>query len=162
VFFSFHYEEDVWRASNVRNAAKVEAVAPFGWSDASIWEEAKLKGDAEIRRVIVTGLKDTSVTAVLVGSETASRSWVTYEIEKSIERGIGILGVRIQAIKDQNGRRSRRGRTPTALRLGNCRLHDWNRSGFGRWVEHAAIDAGKPCLTHDRIRCVSCRWLWWL
>ena len=27
--------------------------------------------------------------------------------------------------------------------------------------DYAAIDAGKPCLKHDRQKCVICRWLWW-
>src|SRR5215813_12253509 len=73
VFFSFHYEQDVWRASNVRNAGKVDATSAAGWADASIWEEAKLKGRSELERLINAALRGTSVTAVLVGAETASR-----------------------------------------------------------------------------------------
>lgn len=159
VFFSFHYENDVWRATNVRNAGKVDATAAAGWDDASLWEEAKRKGKAEIERLIDSRLKGTSVTAVLIGSDTASRPWVTYEIEKSIERGNGLLGVRIHWIRDQDGQRSKRGSVPAAL--SGYRVYDWNRSSFGRWVEHAAIDAGKPCLKHDRKGCFMCMWLWW-
>ncbi len=84
VFFSFHYEQDVWRATNVRNSGKVDAAAAAGWNDASLWEEAKRKGRAEIERLIDDGLRGTSVTAVLIGAETANRPWVKYEIEKSI------------------------------------------------------------------------------
>jgi hypothetical protein len=161
VFFSFHYEQDVWRATNVRNAGKVDATAAAGWDDASLWEEAKRTGDAEIKRLIDAGLRGTSVTAVLIGSETASRPWVTYEIEKSIERGNGLLGIRIHSIKDQGGNRSRRGAVPEALSSDGYRVYDWSRSSFGRWAEYAALDADKPCLSHDRKRCVVCRWLWW-
>jgi hypothetical protein len=162
VYFSFHYEQDIWRATNVRNADKVDATAAAGWSDASLWEEAKRKGRTEIERLIDVGLKGTTVTAVLIGSETASRPWVTYEIEKSIERGNGLLGVRIHNIKDQDGYRSRRGKIPKALSTGNYRVYDWNRSSFGRWVEYAALDAGKTCLSHDRKQCFVCRRLrWW-
>jgi hypothetical protein len=159
-FFSFHYGQDVWRATNVRNAGKVDATAAAGWSDASLWEAAKRKGDAEIRRLIDAGLKGTSVTAVLIGADTASRPWVTYEIEKSIERGNGLLGIRIHGIKDQNGKKSRRGPVPEAL--SGYSVHDWDRSSFGRWVEQAAIAAGKPCARHQTERCFTCRWLsWW-
>ena len=161
VFFSFHYENDIWRASNVRNASKVDAVAPFGGSDASLWEEAKRNGASEIQHLIDEGLKGTSVTAVLIGSETSIRPWVKYEIEKSIERGNGLLGVRIHTIEDQNQRRSKRGAVPKSLRTSGYQIYDWNRSSFGRWVEHAAIDAGKDCLKHGRTRCIMCRWLWW-
>jgi len=159
VFFSFHYEGDVWRATNVRNAGKVDAAAAAGWDDASLWEDAKRKGKTEIEYLIDSGLKGTSVTAVLIGSETASRPWVTYEIEKSIERGNGLLGVRIHGIRDQDSHRSKRGSVPKALN--GYRVYDWHGGSFGRWVEHAAIDAGKPCLAHDRKKCVICRWLWW-
>jgi hypothetical protein len=140
VFFSFHYEQDVWRATNVRNAGKVDAVAAAGWEDASLWEEAERKGRPEIERLIDAGLKRTSVTAVLIGSETASRPWVTYEIEQSIRRGNGLLGIRIHRIKDRNRHSSRRGRVPTPLSDGGYRVYDWNRSSFERWVEFAALD----------------------
>jgi hypothetical protein len=161
VFFSFSYEQDIWRAANVRKSGGFDAAARAGWSDGSIWEEAKRKGDSEIRRLIDAGLKGTSVTAVLIGADTADSLWVNYEIERSIERRNGLLGVRIDCIKDQDGRRSRRGRVPKPLRRGHYRVYEWNVSPFGRWVEQAAIDAGKPCLIHKRKRCVQCRWLWW-
>ena len=161
VFFSFHYEQDVWRATNVRNAEKVAATAAAGWNDASLWEKAKRQGRPEIERLIDAGLKGTSVTAVLIGSETASRPWVTYEIEKSIERGNGLLGIRIHVLKDQDRHRSKRGAVPEALSDGGYRVYDWSRSSFRRWVEYAALDANKPCLSHDRKQCFMCRWMWW-
>jgi hypothetical protein len=118
VFFSFSYSEDVWRASNVRNPGQFDARASAGWTDASIWEEAKLKGPAAVRRLIDDGLTGTSVTAVLIGSATAEREWVDYEIEKSVERGKGLLGIRIHRVKDQFGRTSSRGQVPRLLRIG--------------------------------------------
>ena len=51
-FFSFHYERDVWRASIVRKAGVVDARAAAGWTDASVREEAKKKGDDAIKRLI--------------------------------------------------------------------------------------------------------------
>ena len=162
VFFSFNYQQDIWRAANVRKAGTLDVVARAGWTDASIWEEAKRKGDAEIRNLIDTALKGTSVTVVLIGAETASRRWVTYEIDQSVQRGNGVLGVRVHRIKDQDGRRSSRGLIPKALFDGHYRVYDWDSAGLGRWVERAAIDAGKPCLGHARKHCFTCRWLWWL
>jgi len=161
VFFSFSYGRDIWRAANVRKAATFDATARAGWTDASIWEEAKRKGDAEIRRLIDSSLNGTSVTAVLIGAETASSRWVNYEIERSIMRGNGLLGVRIHRIKDQDGRRSKPGSVPAMLRTGGYRVYDWQPSSFGRRVEQAAIDAGKPCLRHQRKSCFLCRWFWW-
>lgn len=155
-YFSFHYKNDVWRASNVRNSAQFD-VARAGWTDASIWEDAKRKGDAAIRALIDKGLKGTSVTVVLIGSATASRRWVKYEIQKSIERGNGLLGVRIHMIRDQNGQKSAAGEIPKALREGGYPVYDWNANQLGNAVEVAAIKAGKPCLAHNKQGCLVCR-----
>jgi hypothetical protein len=161
VFFSFHYEQDVWPATNVRNSGKVDATAAAGWNDASLWEESKRKGRSEIERLINDGLRGTSVTAVLIGAETATRPWVKYEITKSIERGNGLIGVRIHRLKDQAGRRGERGSVPTALSEGGFRIYDWDRNNFGRWVEWAAVAAGKDCLRHKKANCFTCSRHWW-
>jgi MTH538 TIR-like domain (DUF1863) len=160
--FSFHYEKDIWRAANVRNSARFGAVARAGWMDASIWEEAKRKGEAAIRGLIDRGLKGTSVTVVLIGSETASRRWVRYEIEESIERGNGLLGVRIHKMHDQQGRSSNRGEVPKALRDGGYPVYDWDARALGNAVELAAIKADKRCLAHGTERCLTCRVSKWM
>ena len=162
VYFSFHYDNDIWRASNVRKSAQFDAVARTPWTDASLWEEAKRKGDEAIRRLIDNGLKNTSVTAVLIGSETASRRWVRYEIEKSIQRGNGLVGVRIHAIKGEDGKRSKAGPVPNALKDGGYPVYDWSARKLGNEVELAAIKAGKPCLTHKTEGCWRCRFWNWL
>jgi hypothetical protein len=162
VYFSFHYEKDIWRASNVRNSARFDAVARTPWTDASLWEEAKRKGDAAIRALIDNGLKGTSVTVVLIGSATASRRWVKYEIDKSIGRGNGVVGVRIHKIRDEAGQSSSRGEIPKALREGGGPVYDWDPKSLGSAVELAAIKAGKPCLAHNTQGCWLCRFSNWM
>lgn len=161
VFFSFHYERDIWRATIVRNSGKVDATAAAGWDDASLWEAAKRKGRAEIERLIEEGLRRTSVTAVLIGTETAERRWVNYEIARSIDRGNGVLGVCIHRIKDQSGRPSRGGAKPVAMIEHGFPVYDWDRERFGRWVEWAAVAAGKDCLSHKKANCPTCKRPWW-
>jgi len=113
VFFSFHYERDIWRANVVRNSwVTEEDREDAGFWDASLWEETKREGDEAIRRMIDEGLSNTSVTVVLIGAETASREWVTYEIKTSYEKGNGLLGIRIHNIRDQDGNRDVPGRNP--------------------------------------------------
>lgn len=87
----------------VRNSGVVEGSAAAGFHDASLWEEAKRKGPAEVMRLIDAGLIGTSVTVVLIGAKTVERQYVDYEIEKSIARGNGLLGIYISGIKDQQG-----------------------------------------------------------
>jgi hypothetical protein len=103
-FFSFHYERDIWRASIVRNSwvTKPDREAAGFW-DASLWEEAQKKGEDAVKRMIDKGLENTSVTAVLIGAETYARRWVIYEIEQSLKRSNGLLGINIFNIKDMKG-----------------------------------------------------------
>ena len=43
----------------------------------------------------------TSVTCVLIGSQTVNSRWIKYEIEQSIEKGNGLLGMYIHNVKDK-------------------------------------------------------------
>jgi len=100
VFFSFHYDGDVWRANQVRNANVVAGCDVAGFFDHSEYEEAKKKGKEGIQRMILKNLKDTTVTVVLIGKETANRPWVKYEIEQSIARKNGLIGIYIHHLKN--------------------------------------------------------------
>jgi len=103
VFFSFHYDDvKAFRANVVRNhwLTKPDRESA-GFFDASVWETAKRTGPDAVKRVINTGLKNTSVTVVLVGSETYDRRWVRYEIVKSMQRGNGLFGIHINGIRDR-------------------------------------------------------------
>ena len=136
-FFSFHYQRDLWRVNVVRNSAVVEGAAVVGFSDASLWEEAKKKGDSEIKKLIDKALNGTSVTVVLIGAATANRKYVGYEIEKSIERGNGLLGVRIHQIKDKDGRTDPSGTTPAALTKAGASVYTYEYGKLGGWIEDA-------------------------
>lgn len=136
-FFSFHYERDVWRSSNVRNSGQLSS-SDRTWIEASIWEDTKPNGPAAIQRLIDGALTNTTVTAVLIGAQTASRQWVQYEIEKSIERGNGLFGIYIHNVKDSNGNTDLKGTNPLPY---NYPTYDWvNDSGYsnlGTWVDRA-------------------------
>ncbi|HWR15637.1 MAG TPA: TIR domain-containing protein [Terriglobales bacterium] len=140
VFFSFHYE-DIWRVNVVRNSHVVEGCSAAGFQDASMWEEAKKKGDAAIKKLIEAGLSGTSVTAVLIGPHTYSREYVNYEIERSIERGNGLLGIYIHQIKDKYQQTTYQGSAPTPLVGAGAKLYLWDGSKFGDWVEEAYKEA---------------------
>lgn len=143
VFFSFHYDRDVWRASVVRNSWLTKDREAAGFFDAGIWEEAKKKGDAAIKAMIDSALKNTSVTAVLNGQETATRTYVKYEIDQSIARGNGLLGVRIEKIGNSKGQVDEAGPNPLPAKYP---IYLWNKNegykNFGAWVEAAAKAAG--------------------
>lgn len=136
VFFSFHYA-DIWRVNVIRNSHVVEGTAVAGFRDGSLWEEAKKKGDAAIKKMIDEALEGTTVTCVLIGEKTSQREYVTYEIEKSIERANGLFGVRIHTIKDQNQKLGLWGPAPQALINAGAPVYDWDKDKFADWVEQA-------------------------
>jgi hypothetical protein len=115
VFFSFHYQNDIWRVNQVRNSGEFSDVTGIDtFYDNSLWEQAKKKGDAQLKKLIADGMSNSSVTTVLAASETWGRKWVRYELVKSFERGNGLITLWIDQIKDSAGRTSTRGHDPLA------------------------------------------------
>jgi hypothetical protein len=156
VFFSFHYERDAWRAGQVRNSNITQSLK--GYLDKAEWEEIKRKGDKAIKDWIEDQMKGTSVTVVLIGKETSERKWVKYEIEKSIQKGNGLLGVYIHRLKNKDGEKDDRGPNPLddiyisvdgkQMKASNYfRTYYWDLNdgynNFSAWIEEAATLAGR-------------------
>jgi len=137
VFFIFHYQRDLWRANVVRNIGAVEGVAAAGFHDSSLWDETKRRGESAVKKLINQGLNESTVTVVLIGAETANRSNVNYEVERSVARGNGILGIRINNIKDKDGRTDPPGEVPNALVKIGAPIYTWEYGKLGDWVEEA-------------------------
>lgn len=134
-FFSFHYQRDIWRVNIVRNSNMIDGAAAAGWHDASLWEEAKRKGDAAIKRMIDQALERTTATVVCIGAQTANRTYVDYEILKSKERGNFIIGVRINHLKDRLGQTDTRGATPQRLLAIGAKVVDFTTAdALGREI----------------------------
>jgi hypothetical protein len=63
-------------------------------------EKSKPTDDEEKKYLIRKGIDHATVTCVLVGAHTWQSRWVRYEIAHSVERGNGLLAVRINSIAD--------------------------------------------------------------
>ena len=140
VFFSFHFEGDIWRANQVRMANVVAGPDRAGFFDHSEYEDAQRKGEEAIRRMILRHLDGTSVTVVLIGRETADRPWVQFEVEQSITRNNGLLGIYINRLKNQKGQASFvRGSKPTVPSRVSFPAYDWDQdvARFRRAIEAA-------------------------
>lgn len=109
VFYSFHYDNDVFRVQQIRNIGALEDNKPVS---ANEWESAKRGGEASIKKWIDDNLRYKSCVVVLVGEETANRKWVRYEIEKAWELGKGLVGVYIHNLKDPRTGKSSKGKNP--------------------------------------------------
>ncbi|OQP63359.1 hypothetical protein A3860_23710 [Niastella vici] len=149
VFFSFHYKRDIVRVSRIRNSGIVTSnYEKSSFLDHADWESIQRKGSSAIKDWIDSQLIGSTVTCVLIGSETNDREWVHYEIEQSVLRKNAVLGVYVHNMKDFNGNVDRPGFNPLAKHKINgydlqliapvydWELHDGYRS-FGGWIDQA-------------------------
>lgn len=109
VFFSFHYKNDVMRTQQVRNIGVIEGNTVV---TANKWEEVKRKGDNAIQTWIDNNINNKSCVVVLIGSDTASRKWIKYEIKKAWNSNKGVLGIYIHNLKCPNNGTSIKGKNP--------------------------------------------------
>lgn len=158
VFFSFHHDNDAWRAGQVRNSWVTQERKDAGFWDAAEWEKVKNKDPAVVHKWIDEQMAGTSVTVVLIGALTSTRPHVGYEIKQSHIKGNGMLGIYIHNVKDAAGAVSVKGANPFANfqveRNGQKVLlsalyptYDWvaddGRAKMGAWIEAAATKVGK-------------------
>ena len=141
IFFSFDYARDVSRVQRIRELTDVIANAPAGFESAELWNETEHQGDDAVHALIDTALRVTTVTVVCIGSATARNKYVDYEIQQSIARGNGIVGVRIHGLADADGRTDVEGPIPQLL------IDNWydvrtysNQAALAAWIEEAARD----------------------
>lgn len=152
VFFSFHYKPDNWRASQVRNIGALEGNSPV--SDNG-WESITRGGDTAIQRWIDDEMSGRSCCVVLIGTNTAGRKWINYEIRKAWSDRRGLVGVHIHGLKDMDGNQSSKGANPfSGLTVGGVALgsvvqahdtpysssqyvYDHIKEKLSQWVEEA-------------------------
>lgn len=109
IFFSFEYNKDNWRASQVRNMEKVSDDSTFSDND---WEEVKCKSDEGIKKWINDQMEKRSCVVVLIGATTANRKWINYEIQQAYKRNKGLVGIYIHKLKDKNSNQTTKGNNP--------------------------------------------------
>lgn len=139
-FFSFHYQEDAWRAWNVRNSWVVgtQDKESVGFFDGSVFEASQKESDDVLKNFLRDGLKNTSVTCVLAGQYTASRRWVRYEIVRSVLKGNGLLTVDIHGVKNNAQLLGKKGTDPLSevgVYCYNDRIYFAELKG-GKWVKY--------------------------
>ena len=154
-FFSFHYALDCWRASQIKNSwVTQEDRESAGFFNSVEWEQVKKKQDSEIEKWIDGQLNGTSVTVVLIGSNTAGRKWINYEIVSSHKRGNGLLGIYVHNQKNSKGLTSTKGRNPfddwqvQGVSFSSMYpTYDWvvnnGYNNMGKWIDEAAKKAGR-------------------
>ena len=78
-------------------------------------------------------LSGTSVTVVLIGKETAKSDWVSKEVQWSLEKGNGVVGICLEADC----------RVPPALISCGAEIINWDPHGFAAAIERAASSSSR-------------------
>ncbi|CAN7700964.1 TIR domain-containing protein [Mesorhizobium sp. LjRoot246] len=151
-FLSFHYKNDHWRVSQVKQMGVIEEQPLLS---ANKWEEVENKGEAAIKEWINDHLKGKSCLIVLIGAKTAGRKWVKYEIQQAWDAGKGVLGVYVHNLKDSDSKQSEKGANPfDTFKVGqepmtkyaktydppystSTNVYDYIKENLADWVEKA-------------------------
>lgn len=94
VFYSFHFDNDVMRVQQIRNMGVLEGDEP---ASPNTWEQIK-RTEQGVKNWIDQNLNGKSCLVVLIGSQTANRPWVKYEIQRAWELGKAVVGVHIHRL----------------------------------------------------------------
>lgn len=86
--------------------------------------------DQYIKRCINNELKGTSVTVVIVGENTKDSEWVDYEVQRSLDKGNGIVAVKLPGVDDN--------KVPEKIRENGGEVVEWNPHEFDGAIERAA------------------------
>ncbi len=100
-------------------------------------------------------MNGTSVTVVLMGAATLQRRWVKYEIDRTIERGAGLLGISLTGMRDitqqvDYGAPDVNGtpfETKSIWETPKFKRYNWvndnGRQNLSTWIEQAAQASGR-------------------
>lgn len=108
-FYSFHYKPDSQRASQVRQIGSIAGNKPATDND---WETIAGGGDSKIKEWIEGQMDGKSCAVVLIGSNTANRKWINYEIVNAWDAGMGVVGVHIHGLKNLDQKTAVKGHNP--------------------------------------------------
>lgn len=128
VFISFDHE-DLDEVNLLRGQAKNDKV-DFQFDDHSVKEPYNSNNADYIKRQIREKIDRCSVTVVYLSERTASSKWVNWEIEESIKRGKGVIGV----YKGDKAPAS----VPSAFQQNGCKAVKWEHAALMKAIEDAS------------------------
>ena len=125
VYFSFDYGRDLHRVHRIRHLPNILSGAAAGFENDEVIEAARRKGDPAVHGLIYDALNNTAVTVVCIGHMTAYRKYLGYELERSLERGNGLVGIRIHHLIDEHGLTDEPGELPPLLKIAGYKVYDY-------------------------------------
>ena len=128
VFISFDHE-DLNEVNLLRGQAKNDKV-DLQFDDHSVKEPFDSTNADYIKRQIREKIDRCSVAVVYLSDKTASSKWVNWEIEESIKRGKGVIGV--------YKRDKAPTRVPPAFQQNGCKAVKWEHTALTKAIEDAS------------------------
>lgn len=128
VFISFDHE-DMDNVNLLRGQAKNDST-DLQFDDYSVKEPFDSVNSDYIKREIRKKIDHCSVTMVYLSDKTASSKWVNWEIEESLRRGKGVIGV---YVGDECPKKM-----PIAFKQSGCKAIKWEHSALIKAIEDAS------------------------
>lgn len=128
VFISFDHE-DLNEVNLLRGQAKNDAM-DLQFDDHSVQEPYDSTNADYIKRNIREKIDRCSVTMVYLSEKTASSKWVNWEIEESLKRGKGVIGVYKGDTPPA--------KTPPAFKQNECKAVKWEHAALTKAIEDAS------------------------
>ncbi len=128
VFISFDHE-DMDEVNLLRGQAKNDKMN-LQFDDYSVKEPYDSNNADYIKRNIREKIDHSSVTLVYLTEKTASSKWVNWEIEESLKRGKGVIGVYKGDTPPA--------KTPAAFQQNGCKAVKWEHAALSKAIEDAS------------------------
>lgn len=125
VFISFDHE-DLDEVNLLRGQAKNDKT-DLQFDDHSVKEPYESTNADYIKRQIREKIDRCSVTLVYLTDKTASSKWVNWEIEESLKRGKGVIGVYKGDAPPA--------KTPPAFQQNRCKTVKWEHAAMTKAIE---------------------------
>jgi hypothetical protein len=151
VFFSFDYDNDAMRVSQIKQMGIVEDGTTLVSSNE--WEPIRRKGNIAIKKWIDDNMQYCSCIVVLIGANTHKSEWVDYEIIKALTDKKAIFGIYIHNLNCPRNGKTNQGLNPfdgkalsslikTYNPQDNCHLsaYDDIKNNLEKWIENAIVD----------------------
>ena len=139
VYFSFDYSRDLERVKKIYQLPNVLSRSAGGFQTSEVWQGAAKRGDAAAKGLINDALMNTTVTVVCIGSRTAHSKFLVYELERSLEMGNGLVGIKINNMPDQDGVRDKDAPVPAVIESEGFKIYTFSdKDNLSAHIEEAA------------------------
>lgn len=121
LFISFDWD-DRYQVNGFRAMLANPQIAPLSHRDTSVKYDYSEYGDSKVKDMILSKIRQSHLTVCLISQKTRNSDWVNWELERSRELGLPIVGI---VLKEQPVATSK-GVPEFFTRYPHYEWHQWN------------------------------------